>query len=901
MIGKTLAHYEITSQLGKGGMGEVFRAKDQKLGRDVAIKVLPQEFARDTDRVARFQREAKLLASLNHPNIAAIYGLEESGGTSFLVLELVEGETLADRIKTGPIPVEESLKLALQIAEALEAAHEKGVIHRDLKPANIKVTPDGKVKVLDFGLAKAFAGEQADLNLSNSPTLSNAATQQGVILGTAAYMSPEQARGKTVDRRADIWAFGVVLYEMLTEKSLFGGDDVSQTLARVLERQPDFSALPPNLHPRIRLLLERCLEKDAKNRYHDIADVRVDIQKALGDPGGVFAQPVITAEPRMRLRQMLPWLAAAVVLGAIIAGLSFWKLMPIAPPKPNAVIRLSHELPKDQQFGDLVDCDLAISPDGRQFVYATSTGLYRRQMDELEARLIAGTGGNCQRPVFSPDGKWVAFSSAPDNRLMKITISGGMPVNLADTVSVGSIEWAADNTLAYGQYGKGIMRISADGGTPEVVVKEEKEVLAHPQILPDGKSVMFCSATSEPSRIFVQSIKSGERKELFKGVAARYLPTGHIVYILPNSNNLYAAPFSLDKLSVTGTALPVLEGVFSSGGILQYAISDSGMLVYILQTAHVSPAQRSLVWVDREGKEEAIPAPANTYSNPKISPDGTRVSLTIESGRSQDIWVWHLVHKMMTRLTSDEIIDTVSLWSPDSKRIAFASNRNGTYGVYWKAANGTGEIENLGTVPGRLIIPNCWSHDGKILFLTEWFSVPPRFDIGVLSLEGDRARKPLIQEKHSEAQPRISPNGRYIAYVSDESGQNQVYVRPFPEIDKGKWQVSPNGGDSPLWSPDGRELFYRSGDATMAVDVETEPAFSFKESRVLFRVPYVSYAARVWGQIENNPWDISPDGKRFLMMKRLQSTGEGAGEENPRKINIVVNWFEELKQRVPVK
>jgi hypothetical protein len=424
MIGKTLGNFEITNQLGKGGMGEVYQAKDQKLGRDVAIKVLPEEFARDTDRVARFQREAKLLASLNHPNIAAIHGLEESGGIQFLVLELVEGETLADQIKRGPIPVEESLKLALQIAEALEAAHEKGVIHRDLKPANIKVTPDGKVKVLDFGLAKAFAGEQADLNLSNSPTLSEAATQQGVILGTAAYMSPEQARGKTVDRRADIWAFGVVLYEMLTGKSLFGGDDVSQTLARVLERQPDFSALPPNIHPRIRLLLERCLEKEARNRYSGIGDARVDIQKALADPSGVFAQAGAAVERRRKLRTMLPWIAAATFLGAIITGVAVWKFKPTPPAEPRQVTRFSYELPKEQQFAALMERALAVSPDGSKFVYSTSTGLYLRFMNELDARFIAGTAG-AQKPFFSPDGKWVGYVSAGDSQLKKIPISGG--------------------------------------------------------------------------------------------------------------------------------------------------------------------------------------------------------------------------------------------------------------------------------------------------------------------------------------------------------------------------------------------------------------------------------------------------------------------------------------------
>jgi len=425
MIGKTLGHYQITSQLGKGGMGEVFQAKDQVLGRDVAIKVLPEEFARDADRVARFQREAKLLASLNHPNIAAIHGLEESGGTNFLVLELVEGETLADQIKKGPIPVEESLKLALQIAEALEAAHEKGVIHRDLKPVNIKVTPEGKVKVLDFGLAKAFAGEQAELNLSNSPTLSHAATQQGVILGTAAYMSPEQAKGKTVDKRADIWAFGVVLFEMLTGRQLLTGDTVSETLAALLLREPDFSTLPPNLHPRIRLLLERCLEKESKNRYHDIADVRVDIQKVLTDPSGLMAQPFIAQAPRTKLRTILPWLAAG--LGIIVVGAAIWNLR---KPEPRQVMRFYHDLPEGQQFSNLDRNALAVSPDGKQIVYGTSKGLYIRSVNELAAKLISGTEGNAENPFFSPDGKWIGYFSVTDGKLDRC--------NLADPAALHS-------------------------------------------------------------------------------------------------------------------------------------------------------------------------------------------------------------------------------------------------------------------------------------------------------------------------------------------------------------------------------------------------------------------------------------------------------------------------------
>jgi hypothetical protein len=538
----TLTKSKITGQLGRGGMRKVFRAKDQKLGREVAIKVLPEEFAKDTDCVARFQREAKLLASLNHPNIAAIHGLEEDKGTNFLVLELVEGDTLADRIKAGPIPVEESLKLALQIAEALEAAHEKGVFHRDLKPANIKVTPEGKVKVLDFGLAKAFAGEQSELNLSNSPTLtrsptlSDAATQQGVILGTAAYMSPEQARGKPVDKRADIWAFGCVLYEMLTGRVAFQGEDVSEILASVIKGDVRLELLSENLHPRVHEVIIRCLQKDLRRRYSSITDARYEIEQALADPGGVFVQPIAAAERRGKLRTMLPWVGAAIVLTAIIAGLAGWKLKPL---EQRQVMRFDYDLPESPLFHNRSAAALAVSPNGKQFVYSTSKGLYMRSLDELTAKLIVGTEGSTMSPFFSPDGKWIGYYSR--GKLKKIAVNGGAPSSLCDAPSVLGAWWSEDNTIAYGQFVGDIMRISATGGTPESIVKANFGSLADPQILPDGKSILYTLyAGPAEQKIMVRSVKSGETKELFPGFGARYVPTGHILYMLPNNSSLFA-------------------------------------------------------------------------------------------------------------------------------------------------------------------------------------------------------------------------------------------------------------------------------------------------------------------------------------------------------------------------
>jgi eukaryotic-like serine/threonine-protein kinase len=881
MIGKTLGHYEITSQLGKGGMGEVFQAKDQVLGRDVAIKVLPGEFARDTDRVARFQREAKLLASLNHPNIAAIHGLEQSEGTNFLVLELVEGQTLADRIKAGPIPVEESLKLALQIAEALEAAHEKGVIHRDLKPANIKVTPDGKVKVLDFGLAKAYAGDREEVNLSNSPTLSDAATQQGVILGTAAYMSPEQARGENVDKKADIWAFGVVLFEMLTGRGMFEGRTVSDTLAAVLMREPDWKRLPPNLHPRIRLLLERCLEKEAKNRYSGIGDARTDIQKALADPSGVLVKPVMVVQPRKRLRTMLPWVAA--ILGIIIVGVGVWNLR---KPEPHQVMRFYYELPEGQQFSEY--SPLAVSPDGKQFAYGTTKGLYLRSVDELSVKLIAGTEGSTTHPFFSPDGKWIAYRSARDSKLKKIAIGGGAPVALCDLPSFTGGSWDADDRIVYGTLQSSIMRVSANGGTPEPIAKMKSGFILGPQILPNGKSILYTATSSSLTqpRIMVQSLKSGEPRELFAGFAVRYLPTGHIVYTLPNNNNIFAIPFDLDRLEVVGGQVPMVEGVS------EIAISDSGTLVYIPQTPSAAAPGRTLVWVDKNGKEEPLGAPPNNYRYPNISPDGTRVAVTIDAANA-DIWVWDFVRKTLTRLTFDEKPELQSIWTPDGKRIVFASGSLGPNDVCWKAADGTGGVERVISAPDLVLMPWSCTSDGKTLVVQETDQAG-KWDIGMLSMEGDHARKSLLYEKSIEIQPKISPDGRWMAYTSDESGRNEVYVRPFPDVDKGKWQASTSGGAAPLWSPDGREFFYLSEENTvMAIAVETKPTFSLGTPKTLFRSMNIGSTPG-----EGTPWDIGPDGKRFLMMKEPQATpSAGTG---PRKINIVVNWFEELKQRVPV-
>jgi serine/threonine protein kinase len=913
MIGKTLAHYSITAEIGKGGMGEVYQAKDTKLGRDVAIKVLPEEFAKDSDRVARFQREAKLLASLNHPNIAAIYGLEEAEGTNFLVLELIEGDTLADRIKTGAIPVEESLKLALQITEALESAHEKGVIHRDLKPANIKVTPDGKVKVLDFGLAKAFAGDTENLNLSNSPTLSDAATRQGVILGTAAYMSPEQARGKPVDKRTDIWAFGCVLYEMLTGKAVFQGEDVTEILAAVVKSGVNLDLLPVNIHFRVREVITRCLQKEQKKRYGGIGEAHYEIEQVLADPSGVFAQSGLITKPKKKLRVSIPWVAAIAILCLIIAGVTGWLLK---PAEPKRVIRFVHELPEGQQFirntAGEVQYQLAISPDGSQFVYTTTDGLYLRSLDELTATHIAGTDKNSFQPFFSPDGQWVGFWSSSDMKLKKVGINGGAPNTLCDIgMEMENASWDSDDTIVFADVMNGVMKISANGGTPETLIKSSladvgKDGLpTFPQLLPDGDTVLFTNYSPQDptnSQIVAYSLSSGKREPLFKGVYARYLPTGHIVFCILVDNgiaNLFAVPFELDNLKAGG-AISVLEGFRSLG------FSNSGTIVYVPQTAvatgtgGAASSGNTLVWVDREGNEESLGAEPDNYQSLKISPDGTKVALTITKEGDIDIWVYDIAHNTSSKLTFDKAPDNSPLWTlPDGKRIVFYSARSATLGgIYWKSANNIGGAELLGSKPDRAILPWSISPDGKSLATNEATLNPLHTDIGMMSLEGDREMKLLLQEEYDELQPQISPDGQYMAYQSNESEKNEIYVRTFPDVNVGRWKVSNDGGNSPLWSPDSNEIFYRNGDATMAVPVETKPTFDHGNPKTLFQKTCLTNSML---QIISTPWDIHPNGKKFLMIKPPDSTGvaqEAAASQS--KIIIVTNWFEELKEKVPV-
>ncbi len=898
-IGQSLSHYKIIEKIGKGGMGEVYRARDQKLARDVAIKVLPEEFARDADRVARFQREAKLLASLNHPNIAAIYGLEEFERTNFLVMELVEGETLADQIKRGPIPAADALKLALQIAEALESAHEKGVIHRDLKPANIKVTPESTVKVLDFGLAKAYTGEHAELSFSNSPTLSDMATRQGVILGTAAYMSPEQARGKAVDKRADIWAFGCVLLEMLTGQEAWSGNTITDTIAAVLIKTPAFNLLPPNIHKGIPRLLERCLEKDPMDRLRDAGDIRIEIKHILDSEPGSLPEPDETPARRTTFRSMVPWIAGMSILGMIFGCVAAW--MWKRPPPVDLVesTYFDYVLPDMQELGgrNLTVPMLAVSPDGRQLAYCTHEGIYLRSFEEMDSKPIPGTGKDPQQPFFSPDGQWIGYWSSADRELKKIRIKGGNPIPLTKESAAGFYTWTADDTIIYST-ARQFKRIDPNSGKSEVFLDAKNSTVFTPRFLPGGKAVIFTISTTEGYKIAVQSIDSDTPKILRPGSDPYYCPTGHLIYVL--DKDIVAIPFDTKVLDTKGVQIPIVKGVLRTTGVPQFAVGDSGTLAYLSESANTTPVMRTLHWVNRNGKEESLGADPMPYRNPRISPLGNKLVLSIGSEPTININIWDLSHGgyLMPR-TNEESINTLPIWAGDNG-ILFFRRTLASFEICRVRAGGDKQIESIHSLQNIAVMPECWATQGKTLLVTATPLGSEYFEMGTLSVEGRPEYRPFTKQRHSELQPQISPDGRWIAYTSDESGQYEVWVRPYPQGDKDPSMISGgHGGDSPLWSPIGHELFYRSGDKVMAIEViptTKDSEFQWKSIGILFEGKYISSELRT-GSSELHPWDISPDGKRFLMMK--DSVNAKWPRSGARKISIVLNWFDKLRQLVP--
>jgi len=888
--GTRIGSYEITGPLGAGGMGEVYRAADRKLGRDVAIKILPEEFAQQPDRLARFEREARVLASLNHPNIAAIYGLEDAGAVRGLVLELVEGQTLAELIQPGPLPVDRAMGFALQIAEALEAAHEKGVVHRDLKPANVKVTPEGTVKVLDFGLAKAFADDFGThpAEASMSPTLTVAATQAGIIIGTAAYMSPEQAAGQTADRRADIWSFGVVVLEMLVGRRTFGGETVSHVLASVLKDEPEWDKLPPDLPPRLREMLHACLRKKVRRRLQSIGDARVLLEEYLADPAS-FAPPIapVVAAAAAPVRRVppLPW----VVAGLLAAGLTgaLYALWGSTPPA-NPTTRLSIACPTGATVFGGYGSSLVLSPDGSRLAYVLEQddgrGLYTQGLDQWKPTQLVPDGQDPYQPFFSPDGEWVGFVTRTE--LKKVPVHGGSPLTLCAVDRSRGADWAPDGSIVLAPAQRSaLVRVPAAGGEPVplTVLDELKKETTHrwPQVLPGGEAILFTSSSDD--RDFDQAslelflLKTKERRVLQKGGSyARYVPSGHIVYV--NKGTLFAFPFDLGSLTATGSPAPVLEGVSadSEEGGAQFDLSEDGTLVYV--EGDSGALGTTVVWVDSKGEATPLWDAPQVYGEPALSPDGKRLAIQITKEGDIDIWIYDLDRSVPMRLTFDKGTDSHPAWSPDGETIYYTSDRGGVRGLYRRPADGSGEAELI-LKREKVEWVSSISPDGKVLTFVE------DTDTWLLPLGGGEP-VPFLVGPAIEAGAEFSPDGRWIAYNSNESGPFQVYVRPASGA-RGKWQISTDGAAYPHWSGDGRTIYYRSfSGAVFKAGVDASGA-GFRASRQerMFDGPYQ------WTGDGTDRFTVTPDGERFVMLKR-----RNVGGTDHAHIRVVHNWFEDLRR-----
>ncbi|MBI3666286.1 MAG: serine/threonine-protein kinase [Acidobacteria bacterium] len=892
--GTRLGPYEILAPLGAGGMGEVYRARDTRLGRDVALKVLPDLFSGDAERMARFSREAQLLASLNHPNIAILHGLEESGGVRALVMELVEGPTLAERIREGPIAIDEALPIGKQIAEALEAAHEKGIIHRDLKPANIKIKRDGAVKVLDFGLAKALECEASQADASHSPTISLGPTRAGVILGTAAYMSPEQAKGKSVDRRADIWAFGVVLYEMLAGKQIYSGETAPETLASVMKDEPNWNALPANTPAAIRKLLRR---------LRDIGEARITIEEAISGEGAEEAA-VLPAAPTDRPGG-LSYLVAIAVLLATTLALAFIHFR--EAPIEQAAMRFTVSPPEKATFAD----PFAISPDGRRLALVVNApggnqSIWIRRLDSLDAQPLPGTEG-ANHPFWSPDSRFIGFFA--QGKLKKIEASSGPALTLCDASAGLRGTWSRDGVIVFPDATGVLHRVSAEGGasTPITTLDQSRQEDGHvwPHFLPDGRHFLYYAASAanrQNEHIYAGSLDSKDRRRL---VASNWMPAyapagdgrgGYLLFV--REGTLMAQRFNPDRLELSGEPFPVVERVTDPdpNSTAFYSVSANGVLAH--WTSGATNAQ--LVWFDRGGKRlGTVGAPGDAI--PSLSPDQKRVAVQRGPSANTDIWLLDLARSTASRFTFDPAVDEAPIWSPDGSRIVFDSNRDSNVAnLYQKASSGVGNEELL-LKSGESKYPCDWSSDGRFIVYTS-FNAKTGYDLWVLPMEGDRKPFPFLQTQFFEGDGRFSPDGQWMAYLSNESGRMEVYVQPFnprpggpaegaPSGPGGKWQVSTAGGWWPSWRRDGKELFYiappfSADGKLMAVDVKAVAT----KSRAAFEagVPKALFDTRI-PNIPIPPYAAAPDGRRFLV-------NTTAGEEKARSLTVAINWQAGLKR-----
>jgi serine/threonine-protein kinase len=907
--GVRLGAYQIVAQIGAGGMGEVYRARDTKLQRDVAMKVLPEAVAHDPERLARFEREARTLAALNHSNIAHIHGLEESDGITALVMELVEGPTLADRIAEGPISFEDARPIAKQITEALEAAHERGIIHRDLKPANIKVRPDGTVKVLDFGLAKlAPSNATGTADATASPTITSPAhmTGVGVLLGTAAYMSPEQAKGQEADKRSDVWAFGCVLYEMLTGQQPFAGDDVSDTLANVLKREPDTSVLPARVPPVIRALVQRCLVKDRRQRIGNIGVA----QFLLTEPAGLTLE---TATPQVVQRKLTRGralaIATAALLTAIVVGASAWLLRPTAT-RSSPVVRFTVPLPEGQRFSSVARQVVGISPDGTQLIYAANMQLYRRSIGELEGEPILGTNLSASSPVFSPDGGSIAFYAGSERMLKHIPVTGGTPVTIARVAPPFGTSWGKDG-IVFGGGPEGIFRVSPKDGALEQLVSVGPDQLAHgPQILPGGQFVLFTLATGidagrwDDAQIVVQSLTSRERKTIISGGSdGRYVPSGHLIYAV--SGSLFAVAFDPLTQTVRGAPVSVLAGVARSEaevtGTAKFSVSETGSLVYVAGPADTSSNLRTLVLSDRNGVRIPLKLPPRNYAHPRVSPNGARLAVGIDERQEAHVWIYDLAGTSTMRRLTVEGRNRYPVWSADGLRVAFQSDRQGDLGIFWQSADGGGRVERLTLAPpGAAHVPESWSPDGKYLLFTERKS--SGFVLFSLSLVDKKISPFGGVRSYAPTSAGFSPNGRWVTYAKTAGAiaspsNGGVFIQPFPAT--GEIYPAPRTllDFHPVWSPDGKELFYVSAAAQplVAVGVQTQSGVTFgPPAEVSPAVPIPRLTLN-----EVRGYDILPDGK-FLSLVPVDPDATGGGPVK-QEIGVVLNWQEELKRLVPTK
>ena len=883
LTGSQIGPYHIVSPLGVGGMGEVYRASDSRLRREVAIKVVPESTTGDPDRMARFAREAQFLAALNHPNIGSIYGFEESSSMLALVMELVEGPTLADRIAQGPVPLEDALPIMRQICEALEYAHDRGIVHRDLKPANIKIKPDGTVKVLDFGLAKALSQDINTSDIVNSPTMTAAATQAGIILGTAAYMSPEQARGKTVDRRADIWSFGAVVFETLTGKVAFKGETVSDTLAAVIRGEPDWPLLPATLPSEIQRLIRRCLDKDHRQRLQSIGEARIAIENAAaGRSSSIIAAPPSAPAKVAVENHPLRWLAgAALALLLLTAGFLLASLFHRGAAGASSIVRFAIAPPAGTSLNSN-ERTVAISPDGSRIVISASNAdgsrLFLRELNASSPVAIAGTEGAVS-PVFSPDGRSVAFFAG--GKLKKISLDGGAPVTIAEGVTKPQgLSWGTDHNIYYSPAANsGILRISENGGTPQPVTKiqPDRGELAHisPAILPGAKALLFTVSSNgneDEDTLIAQKVGGdAQRVVVAKGVEAHFFAPNHLLYM--HASSMMAVTFDPDSLQVSGTPQAVIQDVLMQPftGAAQYDISSNGTLIYV--NGGKQAGENTLVLAEHDAKPQPFTLKPNLYESPRFSPDGKSLALTVRLP-DPDIWIYDLDRGALRRITFAPGEDELPVWSPDGKRVAFASN--GRQQAFVIPVDGSGKEEPLFKNDSHFHLQS-WSPDGKLIAY-ERVGSSGEYEIWMLPIEGDRKPYPYLVSQFQEFRPAFSTDGKWLAYTSNESGRNEVYVQRFPGPGE-KVQVSTDGGINPVWTRDGKHLVYENAGTLWSTEVMISP-FRVGKSRVL-------YQGDIWNDAAGPNYALAPEGKRIVTVERVKDPDGG-------NLKVVLNWNQEL-------